>query len=201
MICFADTETTGFPRWDRHGDFPGQPYMVSIAALLCTDDGQEVYEMHRLVKPEAWIVPTNATEVHGITTERCRAEGLPLFEVMAEFAKLHEQAEPLTCYGIGFDRKILSGAYRRARLPDLTKTRPDWCAQSTATKFCHMPATDKMIAAGQKGRAKPAKLGEAYRIIFGEELIGAHDALADVRALKRIVFRIRELQREQGAAA
>jgi DNA polymerase-3 subunit epsilon len=42
-----------------------------------------------------------------------------------------------------------------------------------------------MKAAGRKGPKSP-KLSEAYRHFLGEDLIGAHDALVDVRACRRI---------------
>jgi DNA polymerase-3 subunit epsilon len=44
-----------------------------------------------------------------------------------------------------------------------------------------------MAAAGMGGFKDP-KLSEAYQFMFGEELVGAHDAFVDTEACARVYF-------------
>jgi DNA polymerase-3 subunit epsilon len=58
-----------------------------------------------------------------------------------------------------------------------------------ATPICKMPPTEKMMARGRKDFKSP-RLEEAYRIMFGERMDGAHDAMSDVKATARLFFHI-----------
>jgi len=44
-------------------------------------------------------------------------------------------------------------------------------------------------------KPKPPKLEECIRHFFGEELDGAHDAMVDVVACRRVFFHLRTLER------
>lgn len=57
-----------------------------------------------------------------------------------------------------------------------------FCTMKSTTELCRLP--------GNYGSFKWPKLIEAYRHLFGEDFDGAHDAMADVRACKRIYFEI-----------
>ena len=67
-VLGLDFETTGI---DRFNDVPVSYALVSVV------DGVLVRSWSGLIDPGREI-PADATEVHGITTERARAEGMPL---------------------------------------------------------------------------------------------------------------------------
>jgi DNA polymerase III subunit epsilon len=189
---FCDVETTGLVKFNRPSSDQSQPHLVQIAAVLCDQDGVESETMVSIVKPWGWTIPPEVVAVHGITTERALAEGLPHYDVMAAFAALHDAADWLVCYGIGFDTKVLRAAYHRAGMDPRYRPEKEWCAQRAAARWCKLAATDRMVEFGRGREFKTPKLGEAYEMLFGEPLVKAHDALEDVRALKRIVIELRK---------
>jgi DNA polymerase III epsilon subunit-like protein len=178
MYLILDTETTGFPR--RNAPLAQQPHMVQIGALLADDSRKLVAELNRLVRPEGWVIPMQATAVHGYTTEFCRQHGRPLGEVMREFERLWQQASLVVAHNASFDLQILQFSSERTgtRLPPL----PSFCTMRSSTDVVNLPG------------GKWPKLGEAYEFFFGEELSQAHDALADVRACMKVFFALKDSQ-------
>lgn len=102
-----DFETTGV---DRHEDVP-----VSFA-LVVARNGEIVEHRSALVNPERDI-PAEATAIHGITTERAAAEGIPLAEAITLVADAVLEAErrgvPLVGMNLCFDLSILDAQLRR----------------------------------------------------------------------------------------
>lgn len=87
-ICFFDCETTGVPakglKWDA--DFNQFPHVVQLAWAF----GDK--ERSFIIKPDNYEIPPETTAIHGITTERAIAEGVPFAEVIDEF--LTDAARP-----------------------------------------------------------------------------------------------------------
>ena len=63
-----------------------------------------------------------------------------------------------------------------------------------------MPPTEKMLRSRYRDQFKAPKLAEACRYFFGEDLVGAHDALVDVRACARLYFHLKSLVPADAAA-
>lgn len=191
MILFYDTETTGIPNWRLPADDPSQPYIVDIAGLLCDDDGGEVARFEAIIKPNGWTVHEGAARVHGITTERATAEGIPVEEALDGFDALVARAELLVAFNLRFDDKLLRGARRRCGRPDGFGTIPVFCCMKGTTPLCKIPPTGKMQAAGFSNFKTP-KLEEAVRILLKREHIGAHRAMADAVAARDLYFALRD---------
>ena len=87
MILIYDTETTGLPRdWNAPiSDSDNWPRLVQLAWQLHDANGKLLSRGNRIVQPDGFTIPYNSTKIHGITTERAQAEGIPLAEVAAEF--------------------------------------------------------------------------------------------------------------------
>lgn len=193
MILFLDTETTGWPL-SRSAplDHPEQPHLVQLAAVLCQEDGTEVDRCVSIVRPDGWVIPEQASAVHGITTERALAEGRPELDVMTDFARLFGRATLRVAHNESFDCMILRIAIARYGSDAdllLWDGFPAYCTMREATPVCQIPPTARMQAKGMKAFKSP-NLQEAHRILFGEEFDGAHDALADVLACKRVYLHL-----------
>jgi DNA polymerase-3 subunit epsilon len=67
-----------------------------------------------------------------------------------------------------------------------------------ATPVLNLPPTERMIAAGFD-KPKPPKLEECIRHFFNEDLEGAHDAMADVIACRRVYFHLAALKSAEAA--
>ena len=60
-----------------------------------------------------------------------------------------------------------------------------------STPILKLPPTERMLAAGRT-HFKSANLSEAYKHFTGNELVGAHSALADVQACMAVYFAIKD---------
>lgn len=183
-VCFFDCETTGVPakglKWDA--DFEQFPHVVQLAWSL--GDKEKSY----IIKPDNYEIPPETTAIHGITTERAIAEGVPFAEVVDEFLA-DANAAPLVCaHNIYFDSSMLKAnvlrycgrEYYDAHVED---------ALHKGKRIDTMMKTIKFVGAlysnGRPG--KYPKLEELYSKLFPGETFPAHDALEDIRALRRCV--------------
>ena len=202
---YFDVETQGLPLFREPSDDPRQPHLVQLAATLVGDSDFEVqHSMNRIIKPDGWTIPEEVAAVHGITTERALDEGVPEKEVLEEFIGLMEKATHRVAFNSTFDARLIRIAMKRFGIgdQDAWKRFPDTCVMRMATPVCQIPPTGKMMAAGLKHYKNP-NLGEAYQIIMGEPLEGAHDAMVDVEATMKlhVMLLLQEQEaQEEGAA-
>ena len=94
MILIYDTETTGLPRdWNAPiSDADNWPRLVQLAWQLHDKQGRLLSRGNFIVAPEGFTIPFNSTKIHGITTDRALADGVPLEKVLADFMSDAAQA-------------------------------------------------------------------------------------------------------------
>lgn len=184
-----DTETSGLPNFRLPADDPSQPRMIQIAAKLYGPDRAAERSLVSLIRPDGWLMDDDlAAELgNGLFHARLVEEGRPAAEVLAEFAEMHDAADLVVAYGISFDLKTLRGELRRAGIADRYGERPTFCPMRAATPICKMPPTEAMLRANRRSPKTP-KLAEAYEILLGKTLEGAHDALADLDATAELLW-------------
>lgn len=180
-----DCETTGLPVFSAPSEDPRQPYITQLSAILVDDAGAELGVLDSLVKPEGWIIGAEASQLTGITQEQLEAEGRPITEVLEEFWALYTQADAgVLAFNESFDARMVRIMLKRlgwgTRIT-MWEGRKAACAMARSTAHCNLPPTAKMKAAGFN-KPKNPKLAEAYKILTGLEMDGAHNALFDVRA-------------------
>lgn len=183
MILFIDTETTGLPDFNKRARDPSQPHIVTLGALLCDDEGGEIETHDLLVKPDGWTIPKEASDVHGITDELA-ALGIHEREVAKLVVDLFGKADLIVGHNLQFDKFMCRIAARRY---DVINDNHDQWWKNLAC-FCTMRATTNIcrLPGNFPGQFKWPKLSEAYFHAFGEHFDGAHSALADCRAAKRL---------------
>lgn len=189
-ICFFDCETTGIPakglKWDEH--FNQFPHVVQLAWSL---DGKE---KSFIIKPDGYEIPAEVVAIHGITTERAIAEGVPFAVVVDEFL-IDAAAAPLVCaHNIYFDTSMIKANILR----NCGKVYYDAKAEDALHKGKRIDTMMKTIkfvgALYENGRpGKFPRLEELYAKLFEGETFAAHNALEDVRALRRCVPELVEL--------
>ncbi|GAA2107053.1 exonuclease domain-containing protein [Brevibacterium salitolerans] len=162
-----DLETTGVD--------PHSARIVS-ASLVPFEGGAERPSRNWLVDPGVEI-PEAAQRVHGISTERVRAEGTPAAEavpqLLAAVRSLRESGTPLVGHNIVYDLTVLAAeAARIGVLP-------------SPAAFLDLlpPVLDTLVLDKQADRFRrgPRTL-EALCGHYGISLVDAHDAYADARA-------------------
>lgn len=173
---FFDVETTGKALMKDGPGHPGQPRIVQIAAVLAEGD-EEIASFAAIVKPTSFFIPPESTAIHGISQEAALANGVFLDSVLILFSDLASIAEGFVAHNIAFDYLVVLSEYSRNGRCDPFGDKPRYCTMKAATPICKLP--------GPYGFKWP-KLSEAYQFAFNEPLQNAHDALADIRATKRV---------------
>ena len=162
MLAF-DLETTSAN--------PKQARIVTSA--LVRIDGRDVQKIEHLADPGIEI-PQEATNVHGITTEKARAEGRPhevvLKDTVEAIKTAWEDGLTLIVYNAAFDLTVL-----RSLTGDFTVTGPVYDPY----------VIDRVSDKWRKGKRTLGAVCEHY----GVELGNAHEATADALAAARVAWK------------
>jgi DNA polymerase III epsilon subunit-like protein len=188
-VLFADTETTGLPKDYKASvtDVANWPRMVQLAWLVQGMGGSTTFKKRSLIiKPEGFVIPAEASAIHGITQERAMDEGVNLADAMEEFDADLVALPLAVCHNAPFDRAI-TGAERVRLGRPWGFTTAFKCTMAEGTNMCRLP--------GPRGFKWPT-LQELYTFLFGKGFEGAHDALVDVEACARCYW---EIQRRKNA--
>jgi DNA polymerase III subunit epsilon len=164
-VLAFDFETTGV---DRFNDVPVSYALVTVVA------GERISTSTGLVNPGRDI-PSGATEVHGITTERARSEGMPLREAIELITEVVISASlrgvPLVGMKLDYDLTILDTQCRL--LCDGGLPERGWCG----------PVLDAMVLDRHHDRfRKGSRTLGALCAHYGVGIENAHDAVADAVA-------------------
>jgi DNA polymerase-3 subunit epsilon len=192
MILFLDTETTGLVQESLPHDHPAQPHLVQLGCLLTDDDGRTRATVDLIVKPEGYVIPKGASDVHGVTQEIALRCGLPLVLVVGVFVNLRARADVIVAHNLPFDERVMATAiHRTGKRVTLPSPVQRVCTVELAEPILKIPPTPKMLAAGMTDRFKRPNLKECYKFFFDEELVGAHNAVVDAGACAKVYFQIK----------
>lgn len=187
MLLFFDTETTGMVDFNMPPVHECQPHLVQVAALLTEDDGTERAHINLIVRPTVPI-PSQASAVHGITDEIAEQCGVRPLSGFGAFFALATKVDVLVAHNADFDRTVMVAAGHRVGCKNFAEQidgMPTFCTMKAATPVCQIESPYRV------GEYKWPRLEECIRHFFDEDLEGAHDALVDVRACKRVYFALK----------
>jgi DNA polymerase III epsilon subunit-like protein len=129
-------------------------------------------------------IPTAASDIHGVTTERARAEGRPAREVVeqlvAALSQLVLAGTPLVIMNAPFDLTLLDREARRHGVQPLTDIVGD------ELHVIDPRVLDKHVDTYRPGKRTLTDLCRLY----GVRLDGAHSADADAIATCRVAWRL-----------
>lgn len=175
QYIFFDTETSGLPLNYKApvSDTENWPRLVQLSWIIVDSNFEIIEENDFIIYPEGFSIPTSASQLHGITTEIAREEGLPIEEVLENF--MQDFAVSTACLGhnIAFDKKVVACELYRMGLKDTISLKPSYCTMESSTNFCAI--------SGNFGYKYP-KLQELHYALFGYEFEDAHNSLSDVKA-------------------
>lgn len=184
MNLFFDTETTGLPRnWKAPvTDLGNWPRLVQIAWLQCDSEGKHVSGRDYIIRPEGFTIPDDASQVHGITTERAIEEGNELKEVLEEFSGLMNEATLLVAHNMSFDEKILGAEFLRNGTKNNLSQIKKLCTMKESTSYCKIP--------GNYGFKWP-KLSELHQKLFNRDFEEAHNARVDIEVCAKCFWELK----------
>lgn len=192
MILFFDTETTGFYNSKLPPDHAAQPHLVQLAMVLADNDGKERLSASVVVDCP-FPIPARAAEVHGIDRVVAGTFGVDLEMAIDLFCHFYVRADLIVCHNVAFDMPVMISEIGRFQKRAVMLEKPTFCTMEAATPILNLPPTERMIAAGFN-KPKPPKLEECISHFFGETLEGAHDAMIDVTACRRVYSHLKTLK-------
>lgn len=175
-VLLLDTETTGLARTDLNGTRV-QPRIVTISWLLNAPDTQTKRERTYIVRPDGFTIPSEATAIHGISTEYARFAGSSLGSVLQQLREDCEAVRPqmVVAHNAEFDLPVVDAECKRIGIANPLAALPSICTMQSTTVLCRIPR--------RGGGFKWPTLQELYIKLFARPFDGAHESASDVRAL------------------
>ncbi|TDN44680.1 DNA polymerase-3 subunit epsilon [Curtobacterium flaccumfaciens] len=178
----APQDLAGRPWWHALGVFDLETTGVDVeTARIVTAHVGLIDMTGRSIVEGAWLadpgveIPEGAAAVHGITTERARADGRPAAEVVAEIIAAVEavfaRGIPLVIYNAPYDLTVLDREAKRHGI-----------ASPVIGNVVDPLVIDKALDTFRKGK----RTLEAASELYGVTLDDAHDAGADAIAAGRV---------------
>ena len=165
----------------------------SRAARIVTASVTVVDHKGDLIKEHEWLadpgveIPTEASDIHGVTTEQARSEGRPAQEVTAELAavlqELFDAGIPVIAFNASYDFTVLAAESARYGVRQLSR----------------FPVLDpyimnKQVDRYRKGKRTLTALCEEYGITLDNAHTSAADALATLRMLDAMAIKFPKLK-------
>ncbi|MBH1939124.1 3'-5' exonuclease [Streptomyces sp. AV19] len=184
-LCGFDLETTSpDPETAR----------IVTACVVQVGDKRPTQSRTWLSDVDGEEIPAEAAAIHGVTTDRARAEGSDLRQVVEEvldaLSAVVMAGVPLVVMNARYDLTLLDREARRYGMTPLTEGLGDI---TVIDPF----VIDKQVDKFRRGSRKLADLCAHYRV----RLDGAHSADADAIAACRVAWRIAQQQPEIGNAS
>ncbi len=183
-----DLETTGIPaKWMNYEkDFEQFPRIVSIAWKV-----NDLATKHFIINQDGFLIPPEATAVHGITNEMTAESNHFLAHVLIAFLEDVKDACVVIGHNVYFDTSILKANLLRLVAsgdlwPELYPQMSDVLHREKRVDT--MQSTIKFCGLGGKW----PKLTELYRKLFNEEF-SAHSSKHDVDATHRCYVELKRL--------
>jgi DNA polymerase-3 subunit epsilon len=177
-LAAFDLETTGI---DSESD------RIVTAAVSLVGDGRPS-AFHAWLLDPGIPIPPGASAVHGITTERARAEGRPpaeaVEEIVAALAEQLAQGVPVVAFNARFDLTCLDREARRHGIAPLVDRVGGAAGMLVVDPF----VLDKQVDRYRKGKRTLGAVCAHYRVPLDE----AHAANADALAAARVAWRLGE---------
>lgn len=174
MILFFDTETTGIPKNYNApiSDVENYPRLVQLGYVL-VDNGNILHSDEWIIKPDGFDIPVEASNVHGVTTEKAIKEGSPINSALVEFKFWLDNCDTIAGHNVHFDEMVVGAEWWRLYQTDPFEGKKRICTMMSSIEFCGLPGK-------YPGKLKYPKLAELYFALFNKEMGHAHTALADI---------------------
>ena len=182
---FFDTETTGLPRnWKAPvTDLDNWPRLIQLGYIVYSENGDRLEDGNYIIKPEGFTIPSESSNVHGITTEKAINEGEDLKTILTKFHAILDACQEVVAHNIAFDEKIIGAEFLRNNFQNILDVKKKICTMTSTVDFCQIP--------GQFGFKWPG-LSELHIKLFGENFDNAHDAFADIEATANCFWELKK---------
>lgn len=191
-VLFFDTETTGLIVDGKDPTDPCQPMPVQLGMKLDAPNRKEMGASNFLIRTEGWEINPRATEVTGIDNAMADTYGIDLIAGYEAFADYVDNADICVAHNARFDVTVM----RRAAKVYADKLGIDYVDPFGDKKIvCTMLASMNIVKAPPRrnGQWKWPRLEECVKHFFGRTMVGAHDALNDVRETANVFYELMDI--------
>ena len=168
---FIDTETTGIPKNRELSpmNVENWPRLVSFAYILCNQ--REVIDKNSfIIKPHGFIIPSDSTKVHGITTSEAISQGRDISTTLEIIKQKVDDCDYIVGHNVIFDINVLNAEFYRHNGSLPVGLKPYLCTMTLSKDYCALPNN------------KYPTLDELYTILKGKSIFNAHNAMIDAQA-------------------
>jgi DNA polymerase-3 subunit epsilon len=185
---FIDTETTGLPKnWKAPvSEVDNWPRIIQVAWIVTDEYGQLQSEKDYLIYPEGFSIPSNASEVHGITDEIAKKNGVNLKTVLLELNGYISSASYVIAHNIDFDLNVIGAEFQRCNLKTVLFEKKKICTMLLSTDYCAL--ANKYTEFSYNWPT----LSELHYKLFEEVITESHNALIDIKATLRCFWKLIE---------
>ncbi len=178
-VLFLDTETSDKPKNWESKDERMWPYIVQAAWSVYDMQGNKLSERNVFIRADDYHINQKAEHIHGITEDLANREGISRKEALRLLTTDLRHYKPLIVgHFIELDLRMVQMGLRRAGMKNILAGYKTFCTMRGTSEYMHLP-----------NRHYP-QLGEIYQMLFKKKLVGAHDALVDVRATAEVFFEL-----------
>jgi len=176
---FFDTETTGLPFNDKKPGDPEYPHIMQLAYILTDDKFKILNQVSTYVRlPDEAIIHPKAFEAHGLTKEFVNEHGISCEIALMHFNEMLLISDRQIAHNFKFDYLLTKKAEAYYFKEPFIEFTDSFCTMLALTNIIKLPGKGKMY--------KWPKLEEAYKHYYKQELVDAHDALADCIACMKV---------------
>lgn len=181
-LCPFDLETTGQDPLEAR---------IVTGTVIRVRPGLKAVTTNWLSDVDGMEIPDAAAEIHGVTTERARAEGRPHRDVVGEIVTAialdWKAGIPVVGHNVSYDLTVLAAECARLDLGPFTVAGP----------VIDTIVLDRGVDKWRKGSRKLIDTARHYGIVLTEE--EAHGSEADALAAARIAWKIARKHPKVGA--
>lgn len=192
LYLFIDTETTGLPKrllanggtdsgFEEEKHLLLWPRLIRLSYLIQDGNGTEILANDFIIKPDHFIIPTDTSNIHGITTEIANAKGQPLKSVLRHFRQVYDYTRFIVGHNIYFDTKVISAEFLRNDIQDTFRDRDKLDTLGLSVDFCAIK--------GYYSYKYPT-LSQLNQKLFNKGFEGAHSSVVDVRIVARCFWEL-----------
>lgn len=179
---YIDTETTGLPK--NYNEFytklENWPYVVQVALVIEDDNYGILAKRNIVVRPDNYVIPDSASNIHGITTKDALNRGDERKCVFNFLDLVLSKSDIIIGHNASFDLNIIKAEIIRTKgLENVLFNKKEHTIIDTmrlGKDICKIPGN--VIYGGYKY----PKLGELYYKLFNKHFNNQHNAMADVEA-------------------
>ncbi len=200
-VIVIDTETTGLPKRNpdgRSGFYPAKQYwhynnarVVQVAWIeMNARTGRVIGTKNFIIKPDAYVIPVESTNIHGISHDDAVANGVPFVTAANAMVQAMSRCDCLVAHNARFDTSVLLAEAYRYNMRD------------AVDRLYALPRFDTMWE-GRKdlGLSKIPKLIDLYNTLHSSKVRQVHDALDDARLASKCMMTLLKRRRSSSYMA